>query len=127
MIAMRIALFSAYFPPHIGGVEQYTLNLATSLYNKGHEVVVITSNSGDGSKPHVPFEVIEIPTISVMGDRFPVIRTDRRFSKLVNRLRTVAFDAYVINTRYYPICLLGCHLASVQGKSLSLSITAPAI
>lgn len=116
MIAMRIALFSAYFPPHIGGVEQYTLNLATSLYKKGHEVVVITSNSGNGAKPHVPFEVIEIPTISVMGDRFPVIRTNREFSKLVNKLRIVPFDAYVINTRYYPVSLLGCHLASAQGK-----------
>ena len=68
---MRIAIFSAYFPPHIGGVEQYTLNIASQLTGMGHEVTVVTSALADNPKrDEFPFSIIGIPSASVMGGPF---------------------------------------------------------
>ena len=33
-----------FFPRHSGGTQRYTLDLAKSLQNMGHEVVVVTAN-----------------------------------------------------------------------------------
>ena len=38
----KIAFFSGYYFPHLGGVERYTYNLATRLTNMGDKVVIVT-------------------------------------------------------------------------------------
>ena len=46
---MRIALFTDYYPPHLGGgVEQVVSNLATGLSRRGHDVRVFTLNTCGG-------------------------------------------------------------------------------
>ena len=40
---MNILLISHFFPPHKGGIETATYNIAKKLTEKGHEVIVITS------------------------------------------------------------------------------------
>ena len=114
---MRIAIFSAYFPPHIGGVEQYTLNIASQLTDMGHEVTVVTSSLDNNPKrDEFPFSIVEIPSVSVMGDRFPIVKPGAALHSALARLKSQSFDGYVINTRYYPICIIGCHLAKKNGK-----------
>lgn len=118
---MRIALFSAYFPPHIGGVEKYTLNMANQLEAMGHDVTIITSASkSERVSQTTTFPVIEIPSISIMDDRFPIIKLGKSFRTIVSPLKSNQFDGYIINTRYYPICFLGCHLAKINRKPLVL-------
>ena len=39
-----ICIFSAQYLPHMGGVEQYTYNLAKALTKMGNKVTVVTSN-----------------------------------------------------------------------------------
>ena len=41
---MRVLQVTSYFYPHIGGLEHYVYNLSKNLVEKGHEVVVCTSN-----------------------------------------------------------------------------------
>lgn len=114
---MRIALFTAYFPPHIGGVERYTLNIANQLTRMGHEVTVVTSSpTGNSERQKCPFTVIDIPSKSVMGDRFPIVKLNASSRKVLSTLKSNPFDGYVINTRYYPICVIGCYLAKRNGK-----------
>ncbi len=39
---MRIILLTQFFPPLIGGIERYVLNLGKSLVERGHQVAVVT-------------------------------------------------------------------------------------
>ena len=41
---MRILLVAPYFPPKIGGLENYSYNIATYLRDRGHRVTIVTSN-----------------------------------------------------------------------------------
>ena len=119
----KIALFSAYYPPHLGGVELFTKNLSEALGRKGVKVTVITSSSKDaktdidaGSKPCV----VALPSLSIMGDRFPLILPSPHFFALRKQIEKEQFDGIVVNTRYYPISLLGCREAAKHGTSAVL-------
>lgn len=113
MKAKRIAIVSAYYPPHMGGVERFTCSIASELSSRGNHVTVLTSgaNHSAGNKRENGVEVIEIPSISIMNDRFPLI-TASPASRKIRKLLSLKFDLVVINTRYYPICFLGCSIAS---------------
>lgn len=57
---MRIAQITPYYPPHIGGVEIHVRNLTKALSER-HEVVVVSSNSGDVVIPSVDIPYSPIP------------------------------------------------------------------
>ena len=40
------AIVASLFPPHVGGVERYSYNLAKKLTEHGNRVIVITSGAG---------------------------------------------------------------------------------
>ena len=40
----KIAIFSGYHLPHLGGIERYTKNLSDKLVENGYEVSIISSN-----------------------------------------------------------------------------------
>jgi glycosyltransferase involved in cell wall biosynthesis len=41
---MKILQVTPYYLPHKGGIERYVYNLSKSLFNRGHEVLIYTSN-----------------------------------------------------------------------------------
>ena len=41
------AIVASLFPPHVGGVERYSYNLAKKLTEHGNRVIVITSGAGE--------------------------------------------------------------------------------
>lgn len=45
---MKIVQVSAYYPPHIGGIEYCAKNISEQLAKNGHTVTVLTSNVGRG-------------------------------------------------------------------------------
>lgn len=47
---MKILQLVPYFPPYLGGQENYVLNLSRHLVKRGHEVHVVTSNFPLGKK-----------------------------------------------------------------------------
>lgn len=55
---MKICLICPHFLPHIGGGEQLVYDIAKNLLAEGHEVRVVSSNSG-GVTGHVPYEGID--------------------------------------------------------------------
>lgn len=41
----RYVLFSALYPPHMGGIENFTYSLAHALVERGNEVLVVTNDT----------------------------------------------------------------------------------
>jgi D-inositol-3-phosphate glycosyltransferase len=48
---VRVLLVSAYYLPHVGGVERFTQNLARGLAARGHDVQVLCCRTEPGSAP----------------------------------------------------------------------------
>ena len=61
--AMRVALFSPFFPPQVGGAERFTHVLADFLARDGHEVTVVTLVPlGSDEELRLPYPVIRNPS-----------------------------------------------------------------
>lgn len=111
----RILIASAYYPPHMGGVERYTENLAKELAELGNEVVIVTSSNSERSDSTTSVEgvsLIEIPSVSFMNDRFPIIKPTPSTFRTFHRIMELPISDIIINTRYYPICHFACRVAA---------------
>jgi len=97
---MRIVIFSSYFLPHKGGVENYVYQTGKRLA-KRHKVWVVTSRL-PGTKKQEKIDgirVLRIPSVEVLSDRLTV-----QLSPVSEALRTIGkIDVIVTNTRLYPL------------------------
>lgn len=112
----HILIFSAYYPPHLGGVELYTLHLSDALRKIGYKTTVVTSGFKD-EDPNTDesADVIRIPSVSIANDRFPIILPGRRLKAIYDFLLRSNASHIAINTRYYPLALMGLALAKQLG------------
>ena len=111
----RLLIVSAYYSPHMGGVERYTENLAKKLAELGNEVVILTSSNSErsyGITSDNGISLIEVPSLSLMNDRFPVIKPIPSTYRIFNQIMKLSISDIIINTRYYPICLFACRIAA---------------
>lgn len=111
-------IFSAHYFPHIGGIEQYTDNLARELACRGCSVTVVTNALyGDIGVELLAngMEVFRLPCYPLVNSRLPIPKMDAEFSKLWNEVRAHRYDGIVINARFYPHTFLGLSLARAQG------------
>ncbi len=110
---MTFCFFSTQYLPTVGGVERYTNSLATRLVAQGHHVLVVTS-SVDNLPMHETCEGIEIyrvPSVRLMGGRMPVVKIGSAWGQTRRLLEKIPIDFIVIQTRFYPLCLLGAKMA----------------
>lgn len=110
----QILIASAYYAPHMGGVERYTENLAKKLAELGNEVVVVTSSDSERTGSFVSennVSLIEIPSVSLMNDRFPIIKPIPSTFRAFRQIMEFPISDIIINTRYYPICHFACRVA----------------
>lgn len=112
----RICIFSAQYLPHMGGVEQYTYNLAKTLVKKGNQVVVVTSNVMDAAEYEETdgIRIYRLPCFNLMEGRFPVLKTDKNMRQTHKKLMQIKFDFVMVNTRFYAHSLYGVLFAKMQ-------------
>ncbi len=91
---MRIIQASSYFYPHIGGVETHVLELAQSLQDMGHEVIVLCAAVPKSD----PVEVLNGLHIY----RFPALDLPYVPFIYALRRRIAKFSADVIHSHYPP-------------------------
>lgn len=113
-----IALFSAHYLPHVGGVEVFTEGLARALEASGRPVVVVTSNLYDLAvrerlSPLV--EIVRLPCWKLLGGRMPLSKANSEQKRLLRSLETIDFAGVVVNTRFYSHSLLGARFARKKG------------
>lgn len=116
---MNIVLVSAFFRPHVGGVEVYTEQVARELAGRGHRVLVLTSLlPGQRERfDEAPegYLVLRLDSGFLMGGRFPYVRTTVMNRFMLEVVEAFGPDAVMIGARFYPICVLGAALAQRVG------------
>lgn len=118
---MRIAIFTGYFLPHLGGVERYVDKISIALQAKGHEVIIVTSNHNES----VAYEELDgrkiyrLPTYGIAKQRYPIPKKGLAFNNLIKRIAEENVDGVILNTRF--------HLTSVVGARLAKKIKKPAL
>lgn len=115
---MRIAIFSAQYPPHMGGIENFTQNLARALGNRGHAVTVVTNDTnsiGAGWACEDGFDVLRLPCVPLVDGRLPLPKPSTVRRELLKELSAREFDGVLVNARFYPHSLLGMKIARARG------------
>ena len=113
-----IVIFAAHFLPHVGGVEVFADGLSRSLERQGFQVVVVTSRLDDAPERERlsdGVEVLRLPCWPLVGGRLPVARPGRRGRELLASLDGRDIVAVVVNTRFYPLSLVGARFARRHG------------
>ena len=116
----NVVLFSARYLPSMGGVENFTANLARQLASMGRDVVIVTSEANDGSIADARVQVeegsIEVLRFNAWGPtRMPFVRRDGRYREIRERVASLApFDA-LINTRFYSVSRVAAALCRKSG------------
>jgi glycosyltransferase involved in cell wall biosynthesis len=72
---MKVLLTSPYYPPHIGGIEIHTANIARGVREKGYEVEVVTSTGSDECVKVTKIPCLRIP-YSPIPLKFPDVKGD---------------------------------------------------
>ncbi|MCI6432044.1 MAG: glycosyltransferase family 4 protein [Lachnospiraceae bacterium] len=100
----------------MGGVEQYTYNLAKALAKMGNQVTVVTSNvmNSEEYENTDGISVYRLPCFNLMEGRFPVLKVNKNMIKIHRLLMRFKFDFVMVNTRFYIHSLYGVIFAKMQ-------------
>ena len=112
-MSRKICIFSSHYFPYLGGIENYTYNLAKTLIKKGDEVVVVTSNdmklANFEEMDGIP--VFRLPCYNLLAGRFPVSKVNKEYRQLYNKLLAIPFDLVIVQARFYPHSVAGMRFA----------------
>lgn len=103
-------IFSAFYPPHLGGVEIFTQNLARQICVEGDSAIVVTNNHADLSTKEVDeygVQVLRVPCISLLDGRFCLNSSIQCMSLIKSELNSKNIDGVLVNTRFYPLSIIG--------------------
>lgn len=116
-MSLQLCLWSAHYPPHHGGVEQYTQNLAAALAERGNRVTVVTTNLFDSpsiEEEPTGVEVVRLPSYRLLKGRLPIPKRNGEYRRLMAHLESEKHDGVLVNTRFYPHSLEGVRFARKQ-------------
>lgn len=113
------AVFTALFPPHLGGVEAYTASLAAELVREGHKVVVVTMRLSREDAAHEMrsdgVEVFRLPCAAFMDGRLPVPVHNAEHAAMLEEVARAKPDRVVLNNHFYEHTLDGAAFAARLG------------
>ena len=112
------AIFSAQYPPHLGGIENFTYNLSHALVERGDSVLVVTNDTngiGAGVKDDDGVMVLRFPCHSFADGRFPLLKYNSKSRELKKWLSRQDVDGVLVNARFYPHSLMGMRYARSRG------------
>lgn len=119
---MRILVFAPYYPPHIGGVENYASELNVRLTKSGHTATVFaprlpTSTPKEEFKDGV--RIIRYPAFEPIKN-YPIPRFWRRdFFVSLKKLKQERFDIIISHTRFFFSSLLALRFATSKNMPLA--------
>jgi glycosyltransferase involved in cell wall biosynthesis len=114
----KIAIFTGYFVPHMGGVERYSEKLATALHELGYEIVVVTSNDS-GAPSHDKlhnYSVYRLPIRDLAKNRYPIPKRGEEYRALIKQVEAENIDYFILQTRFHLTSLVGARMGRRLGK-----------
>lgn len=114
-----IAIFNAFYLPHLGGVERYTSKIV-ELLKKKYNIIIITTND-DNAKSYVEednIKIFRLPTHNLCKKRYPFLKKNKEYKELINRIKSIKIDYVICNTRFYQTSLLGCKISKEKKSKL---------
>lgn len=114
----RIALFSEYFLPHLGGIEMQVQSLARALKRTGLEVTVITPYPGPAEADGVPVVRLNLPLLPIWRTVF----TPTAVNPIGDLIRSGSFDlVHCHHSVYSPATACTAHMAQRAGLPTVIS------
>ena len=104
-----IAIFSAYIPPHVGGIERYTINLVKQFVRLGFKPIVVTTNydNSDSFSSCDGVDIIRLPIYNVFNNRYPIVKFSKLKRMLMKKLDNYNIESIIVNARFYFTSLIG--------------------
>lgn len=106
----KIAIFTGYYLPHTGGVENYTYHIAKEFVKQGHEVYVITSRYDDKlpNKEQIDgITIYRLPTYSLFVSRHPILKFNQEQRSIIKELKEKNLDFVILQTRFWLTTVIG--------------------
>lgn len=110
-----IAIFSAYIPPHIGGIERYTMSLVKQLVKLGYKPIVITSKYDENSLFYEECDdivIIRLPIYNIFKNRYPIVKHNKLMKELLKKLDNYNILSIIVNTRFHLTSYVGVRYAN---------------
>ncbi len=108
----RVAVWTAHFHPHVGGVERFSAELWRRLVERHWEVTVVTCDtSGDTASVIDGLQIMRLPSFRLVEGRVPVPVPRGRLVQQLRALQKWAPAVMVTNTRFFVTSMLGVGLA----------------
>lgn len=109
-----IVFFSRYLPS-MGGIENFTQSLSHELRRQGHNVIIVTTDGKPGIAKENGVIVLRLRSIELLGGRYPVPLSINVRKKIKSIIGVSTCINVVINSRFYPLSLIGASFASSMG------------
>ncbi len=118
-----IAIFSGYAIPHLGGVERYTENLKNELIKNNYKVIIISANYDFSNNYMIKDKnvvYIKLPVYKLFIKRYPIIKHNYIYKKLIKELDKYDISNIIVNTRFYLTSLIGAKYGHKNNIPVSL-------
>jgi len=114
----KIAIFTGYFLPHLGGVERYVDKLSKSLKMLGYDIVIVTSNEANmpNFEDKETYSIYRLPILNVAKNRYPIPRVNKEYKALIKGIENEKIDYFLVNTRFHLTSLVGGRMAKRLNK-----------
>lgn len=110
---VRTVIFTSYFWPHSGGVENYTLQMAKLLSKNGYNSTIITCNTEKKRKTETVqnIKVCHLDCWHLFNKTLPIPKINQTNFNLIKIIFDKSPEIIITETRFAPICLWGTYLA----------------
>lgn len=117
-MSKKVCIFAAQYLPSTGGVERYTDNISRVLAQRNIEVTIVASDLYGAPVYEAKDKIViyRIPSIGCMNNRFPVVKPNRECRRILKEIFQIRYDLVIVNTRFYPLSLVGAYLGKRYGK-----------
>lgn len=115
-----IAIFSAYYYPHLGGIERYIDGMMRYLIKAGYSPLLITSNYNNTLTEEVinGIRIFRLPVYNCFKNRYPIIKHDRKYNNIIKKLDNYNISSIIVNTRFH----LTSHIGALYGKKHNIPV-----
>ena len=106
---MRVHVFTHYLPPHLGGVERYTVELWSRVASRGVDVHLFACGSDPSASTSFTSGLPStlLPCVRLLAGQYPVMLPTPLCMRVLLSRGWATPDVIVTNTRYFATTMLG--------------------